>query len=131
MNGESAKVDDQVVQDWFTKLQDLIKDYAPEDRYNADETGLFYKCLPSKTFNISGQKCFNGEKSKERLTVLFAVNELGTHKLTPLVIGKSAKPRCFKGVNMSNLGVYYRNNKKAWMTEIIFREWLLKIDKQL
>ena len=27
--------------------------------------------------------------------------------------------------------VYYRINKKAWITEIIFREWLLKIDKQL
>ena len=65
MNVESAKVDDQVVQDWFTKLQDLIKDY-PEDSYNAVETGLFYKCLPSKTFNIAVQKYFNGEKSKKR-----------------------------------------------------------------
>ena len=52
-----------------------------------------------------------------------------TKKLTLLVIGKSAKPRCFKRVNVSNLGIYYRFNKKAWMTAQIFREWLLKIDK--
>ena len=131
MSGESAKVDEETCKEWLNKLKHIIVGYEPEDIYNADETGLFFKCLPDKTFNIRGNKCFNGEKSKERLTLLFCCNSTGTHKMVPLVIGKSAKPRCLARVNMSNLGVYYRNNTKAWMTEVIFREWLLKIDKSL
>jgi hypothetical protein len=31
---------------------------------------------------------------------------------TPLVIGKAAKPRCFKNLKMNNLPVSWRNNKK-------------------
>ena len=31
--------------------------------------------------------------------------------------------------NAVNFGAYYRNNQNAWMTEIIWNEWLLKIDK--
>ena len=102
MNGESAKVVDVVVSAWVKQLGDMLKDYAFEDIYNADETGLFFKCRPSKTFNIIGEKCFNGERSKERLTILFAANMTGTDKLTPLVIGKSQNPRCFKGINKAN-----------------------------
>ena len=54
----------------------------------------------------------------------------GTEKLTPIVIGKSTIPACLRGINKMNLGVYYRKNKKARMTEIIWKEWLLKIDKK-
>ncbi|GFX38836.1 uncharacterized protein TNCV_1890001 [Trichonephila clavipes] len=35
----------------------------------------------------------------------------GSEKITPLVIGKSAKPRCFKGIN--SFPTKYRSNKKA------------------
>jgi hypothetical protein len=34
----------------------------------------------------------------------------------PLVIGKAAKPKCFKNLEISNLPVIWRNNEKAWMT---------------
>ncbi|GFV15453.1 hypothetical protein TNCV_4834791 [Trichonephila clavipes] len=42
----------------------------------------------------------------------------GSEKITPLVIGKSAKPRCFKGIN--SFPTKYRSNKKAWMTTELF-----------
>ena len=71
MNGESEKVDDVTVDTWKARLSTLIASYAPNDIFNADETGLFFKCLPNKTLNPKGEKCFNGEKSKERLTILF------------------------------------------------------------
>jgi hypothetical protein len=32
----------------------------------------------------------------------------------PLVIGKAAKPTCFKHLKINNLPVIWRNNKKAW-----------------
>ncbi|GFT96895.1 uncharacterized protein TNCV_1934391 [Trichonephila clavipes] len=43
-------------------------------------------------------------------------------RITPLVIGKSAKPQCFKGIN--SFPTKYRSNKKAWMTTELFNEWL-------
>jgi hypothetical protein len=33
-----------------------------------------------------------------------------------LVIGKAAKPRCFKNLKIHNLPVIWRNNEKVWMT---------------
>ena len=44
-------------------------------------------------------------------------------KLTPLVIGRSANPRCFRGVTAC-LPVTYAANKKAWMTSDLFQSWL-------
>jgi len=33
----------------------------------------------------------------------------------PLIIGKLLKPRCFKGVNVSTLGVHWKAKRKAWI----------------
>lgn len=49
--------------------------------------------------------------------------------LKPLVIGRYARPRCFKG--MASLPCDYRSNSKAWMTQDLFREWLLKMDEDM
>jgi hypothetical protein len=38
---------------------------------------------------------------------------------SPLMIGKAAKPRCFKNLKINNLPVIWRNNKKARMTAAI------------
>ena len=45
-----------------------------------------------------GEKVVGGKKMKERLTILLACNADGSDELTPLVIGKSQNPRCFKNV---------------------------------
>ena len=52
----------------------------------------------------------------------------GSEKLPLLVIGKNVKPRCFG--NVKSLPVDYRANKKAWMTSVIFEEWLRKLDRK-
>lgn len=80
------------------EMEKITEKYAPEDIYNADETGMFYQLLPEKTLSFKGEKCSGGKKSKQRVTALLCVNLPGTHKLRPLVIGKSLKPRCFKNV---------------------------------
>ena len=46
-----------------------------------------------------------------------------------LVIGKSHKPRCFKGVK--KLPVQYQANTNAWMTTTIFSDWVKQWDKKL
>jgi hypothetical protein len=50
MAGESADADIENAGDFIVNvLPGLIEGYAAEDIYNADETGVFYKCLPDKT----------------------------------------------------------------------------------
>lgn len=127
--GESASVNNDVCNEWKTKLELLLKDYEPQDVFNADETALFYKCLPDETLTFKNEKCHGGKNSKERVTLLLAANMTGTEKLRHLFIGKSKKPRCFAGCN--SFPVDYTANKKAWMNAALFAEWLIKIDNQM
>ncbi|GFV10469.1 uncharacterized protein TNCV_1951191 [Trichonephila clavipes] len=48
----------------------------------------------------------------------------GSEKITSLAIGKSAKSRCFKGIN--SFPTKYRSNKEAWMTNELFNECCFK-----
>ena len=41
------------------------------------------------------------------MSILFCANATGSHKLRPLVIGKSLNPWCFKNLNKSTLSVTY------------------------
>ena len=52
-------------------------------------------------------------------------------KYQPLIIGKSAKPRCFNKIKPESLPVMYRNNKKAWMNSYLFEEWLKKLNRKM
>ena len=44
-----------------------------------------------------------------------------------LFVGKSAKPRCFKNMNMDSLPVKYYTQRSAWMNGDIFKEWYHKV----
>ncbi|GFW13191.1 tigger transposable element-derived protein 6 [Trichonephila clavipes] len=129
MCGESLSVDFNVFSKWQNSLLDLIKEYEPSNIFNTDETELFFKCLLEKTFTFKKEKCHGGKHREERLTILLAVNMDGSEKITPLVIGKSAKPRCFKGINL--FPTKYRSNKKAWMTTELFNEWLISLNSDM
>ena len=123
LSGEAADVSEDVLEDWTKRLPTILEGYERKDIFNADETGLFFRTLPNKSYVVKGDKCSSGKNSKERLTVLLACSAAG-EKLKPLVIGKSENPRCFRGHKPSSLPVTYKWNKKAWMTSEIFREWI-------
>ncbi|KAF0688197.1 tigger transposable element-derived protein 6-like, partial [Aphis craccivora] len=127
--GESASVDTCISQDSKNELINLLVDYDARDIFNADEIGLFYKCLPDRTLAFKNEKCHGGKNSKERITVMLAANMDGSQKLKPLMIGKYANPRCFK--NLKSFPLMYRSNKKAWMTGVLFTEWLICIDADM
>ena len=129
LHGEAESVDQDGVNEWQKhRLPTLLKEFEPEQIFNTDETGLFYRCLPDKTHVFKNEKCAGGKLSKERLTVLVTASMAG-EKLPPLVIGKSANPRCFK--NVKNLPLPYEANSKAWMTSTLFEKWLRKLDFQM
>ena len=129
VQGEEKAVDLSLVDNWHqTSWQNILQEYQPSDIYNCDESGLFYKLLPNKTFTFKGERCAGGKLSKERITVLFCCNMDGSDKYPLLCVGKSEKPRCFK--NVVTLPTDYKNNTKAWMTSI-FTEWLQKFDRKM
>jgi hypothetical protein len=77
----------------FSEIPNLV---AKNQIYNADETGLFFRLLPDKTFEFKDVKCHGGKQSKDRLTALVCANMSGTDKLPMFVIGKSQNPRFFQ-----------------------------------
>lgn len=129
ISGESKDAPAETVDEWLKNLPSKIDGYQMKNIYNVDETGLFYHLMPERTFAFKGDKCHGGKKAKDRLTVLLCANADGSDKMTPLLIGKSRKPRCFK--NVKTLPVGYDSNRTAWMTANIFTEWLKKLDKDM
>ncbi|XP_046409106.1 tigger transposable element-derived protein 6-like [Ischnura elegans] len=111
-------------------VQVKIKDYQPCDIYNGDVTGMYFRALLSKTLCVKGENCKGGKHSKERLTIFICGNMAG-ELLKPLVIGKSARPRCFKNVEIEKLPVKWRHNKKAWNTASIMEEWLKSYNAEM
>ena len=111
LSGEAADVDPAVVDDWSGHVSSICTGYCIEDTFNADETGLFFRALPTHLMVVSG-----GKKSKDRISVLLACSAAG-EKLKLFVIGRSARPCCFRGLTSPLcLPVMYKSNRKAWMT---------------
>ena len=75
----------------------LLSNYDLKDVFNADEFGLFYECLPNKTYHLTGEKCPGEKKSKVRLTGVAAASAEGENRPL-LVMGKAKCPRSFKNV---------------------------------
>ena len=81
-----------MIASWYeTSLLTLLSQYKLADLYNADEFGIFYQCLPNKTFHLKSDKCSGGKYSKIRIAGLAAANAVGD-KLPMFVIGKSQNP---------------------------------------
>jgi hypothetical protein len=128
-HGEQKDADVLAAETWLKEQwPKIIAEYSPENIYNADETGLYYRGLPEHTFLFKNESAKGCKTSKDRLTVMCCVSMSGT-KENLLVIGKSKNPRCFKGVKQ--LPVDYCANSNAWMTSLIFNEWLQKWDNKL
>ncbi|XP_054566303.1 tigger transposable element-derived protein 1 isoform X1 [Eptesicus fuscus] len=107
-------------------LKSIIEEgeYTPQQVFNVDEIGLYWKRMPEGTFISVEEKAQPGFKSsKDRLMLLLGGNAAGDFKLKPLSVYHSENPRALKGYSKPNLPVIWRSNKKAWATRSIFHEW--------
>jgi hypothetical protein len=115
ISGEASFIPMNFVNEWRNgEVAALIKEYSPNDVFNANEVGVFFQLEPKRTLGHclqKGDKCVGGKASKQRITALFCCNKSGTEKRKILIIAKSAKPRCFK--NCKSLPCIYTFNKKA------------------
>jgi hypothetical protein len=71
---EGAAVDTNTTDLWPKRLPELLEGYEAWDIYNANETGLFFHCLPDWMVALKGGTCHGGKSVKERLTVLLCAN---------------------------------------------------------
>ncbi len=110
-------------------MLELTQDFSPEDIFNGDEFGLFWRILPDKSYTLKGKKFKTGKKSKERISVLVGSNMTGSEKLKLLVIGRAKPPHCFRG--KESIPIIYRNNLSSWMTTEIFTEFLHNLNKRM
>ncbi len=80
---------------------------------------------------LANKKHAGVKESKVHLTYTFTANVDGSDKLEPFIIGKAKQPLAFGRKFGNQLGFYYRNNMKAWMTTVLYQEWILKWDAAL
>ncbi|GFU25739.1 tigger transposable element-derived protein 1 [Trichonephila clavipes] len=123
--GESATADEGAAKIFPEELAKFIDgEYSADQLFNADETGLYWKKLPNRTYVAKDEKTASGHKaSKDRVTLLLCSNASGDRILKPLLINKSLRPRALKGKDLKQLPAHWMANPKAWMTTAIFKEW--------
>ncbi|MBN3271912.1 JERKL protein, partial [Polyodon spathula] len=108
------------------ELKEVIQagGYNEQQIYNADEGGVYWKLLPSKSQYAREDPQKEGYiQRKDRVTLLFTANKTGKHNCCHFS-SKSKNPRCFHNVNLLNLPVVYEASKNAWMTSQIFKSFM-------
>ncbi|XP_071943866.1 jerky protein homolog-like [Antedon mediterranea] len=129
MQGESLSANASSIEPFQAKLKMLMdaENLTRDQIFNADETGLYWKLMPSRSLVLHGEKTAkNFKTAKDRVTVMGCANASGTCKIPLTFVHKPAKPRCFKNINMDRLPVDYYSQKNAWMDSTIFKKWFFE-----
>ena len=129
ISGESAGVDRALIETGRKEAIRKMEAFAPNDVLNIDETGLFFRMLPDRSLSTA-EYTKGTKKAKDRITVALCCNSDGYEKMKPYVIAKALKPRCFRDFNV-NLYADYTANKKAWMTMVLFNDWLKSLNSKM
>lgn len=99
MTGEAASADAEAAKLYPDILKKILEEgeYSAKQVFNVDETGLYWKKMPNRTYIMEEEKTAPGFKaSKDRLTLLLGSNAEGDCKLKPLMIYHSENPRALK-----------------------------------
>ncbi|CAM5093099.1 unnamed protein product [Eretmochelys imbricata] len=108
--GEAASANEEAAKAYPEQLKKITeeKGYLPEQVFNADETGLFWKKMPNRTYTSKSERQAPGFKAaKDRVTVLFCGNAAG-HLIKPGLLYRAANPRALKGRNKNLLPVFWQ-----------------------
>ncbi len=125
LRGELLSADISAIEPFCEELKNVIEKegYSRDQIFNADETGLWWRMTPSHSLHSGAARAANLKKAKDRVTILGCSNASGSYGLPLVLINKSAKPRCFKHMDMTSLPVSYYSQKKSWMNCEIFGQW--------
>ena len=102
------------------RVQEILAQFAPKDRFNLDETALLPFAVPDRglaTVYISGKKV-----NKFRITLALLCNADGSQKFPIFYIGRAKHPVAFNQQDPNQGGFRYHHNKTVWMTSVLFEE---------
>nr|XP_045609845.1 tigger transposable element-derived protein 1-like isoform X2 [Procambarus clarkii] len=123
--GNDDAVNVAAAREFIPKLLDLGDGYSPDQVFNADVTGLYWKRLPSGMFIGEEQWSPELQASKDPLTLLLCANASGNLKLKPMLIYHLPQPYALKGTMMSRLPVLWRSNKMSCLTAFLLEDWFV------
>ncbi len=126
IQGEAASADHEAAKLFPKELEEIIETYhyMPSQIFNVDETGLFWKRMPGRSYIAKEESSMPGFKvAKDRLTLLLGGNASGDCKLKPMLVHRAENPRALKGLVKATLPVIWKANKKAWVTASLFEDW--------
>ncbi|GFT75264.1 tigger transposable element-derived protein 1 [Trichonephila clavipes] len=106
ITGESATADEGAAKIFPEELAKIIEDgeYSADQVFDADETGLYWKKLPNRTYITKDEKTASRHKaSKDRVNFLLCSNASGDRMLKPLLINKSLRPRALKDLTVDRV----------------------------
>ncbi|TEA24975.1 hypothetical protein DBR06_SOUSAS31410005, partial [Sousa chinensis] len=96
--------------------------YLQEQVFNMDETELYWKRMPDRTYISKREKLMPGYKAaKDRLTLLFG--DIASSNMRPLLVYHSENPRALKNIAKGSLPVVWKSNPKTLVTQAIFQDW--------
>nr|XP_061806456.1 tigger transposable element-derived protein 1-like [Nerophis lumbriciformis] len=129
---ETLRADKEGAKKFVEEFQSFVgkEGFLPQQVFNCDETGLFWKKMPKRTYITREEKSLPGHKPmKDRLTLLLCTNASGDLKVKPLLVYHSETPRAFKknNVQKNKLNVMWRSNPKALVTQQFFTEWFQEV----
>jgi len=116
--GGSAAADLEASRQRMEDIRVQLEAFVPEQIYNMDETGLYFRCLPNRAYVLAGSRRrargSKAMKNKARVNLVLEVNDSGSHKILMAVIGKAAVPLCFKS-SRNPCPLPYFSQQSAWM----------------
>ncbi|KAK3890790.1 hypothetical protein Pcinc_005288 [Petrolisthes cinctipes] len=126
--GELASADTTAAQEFPQIAKAIMEEggYTPDQVFNCDETGVYWKKSPKATYAHKNLRQAAGTKmTKDRFSVLLCCNASGDFKMKPVIIYKYAKPHSYRHCDMNNLPncVWYSNNS-GYMTASLSLKWL-------
>lgn len=125
LHGEAGSVNPEEIEAGMQAVRDACKSYEIGNIFNVDETGLFFKLLPKRTYLASSEnrKTARGTKdmkAKDLLSAYMCTNATGSGKVPTAIIGKSKNPRCFR---RKKPPVKYFQQANAWSDGVTFQKW--------
>ncbi|KAM6455899.1 tigger transposable element-derived protein 1-like [Liasis olivaceus] len=115
-HGEASSSDKAAAEAYKEEFEGFMKaeGYVAQQVFNCDETGLFWKKMPNRTYITQEEKALPGHKPmKDRLTLLLCVNASSNLKIKLLLVYHSQTSCAFREHNETHLGLTEDSEKCA------------------
>lgn len=122
-----AEVDEDIINQYFDKIEETLRDALPENIINYDETNFTDDPGKQKVFVKKGNKHARRilDNSKSSTSVMFAAT--GGGELLPLYVVYQAKHLYPEWIERGPTGTIYNRSKNGWFDGPIFEDWFFKV----